>query len=126
MASLDKSNKFGDEREMKAVVNLKDIFGTSKVFKVGELGGKDDMLGGVDATVEKNGKKETIQIKPFNGTEVENELVTVYGTGNVKPYSTDYLVFHDDKRGTLVFRNNNTKIENGRYVFPMDSWINPK
>ena len=126
MASLDKSNKFGDEREIKAVVNLKDIFGTQKVFKVGELGGKDDMLGGVDATVEKDGKKETIQIKPFNGVEKEEDLVTVYGTGNVKPYSTDYLVFHDDKRGTLVFRNNNTKIENGRYVFPMDSWVNPQ
>ena len=55
MASLDKSNKFGDEREIKAVVNMKDIFNTKKVFKVGELGGKDDMIGGIDATVEVDG-----------------------------------------------------------------------
>ena len=126
MASLDKSNKFGDERELKAVINMKDIFGTKKVFKVGELGGKDDMLGGVDATVEQDGQTKTIQIKPFNGFEENEGVVTVFGTGNVKPYSTDYLVFHNDKKGTLVFSNDKTEIQNGRFTFPKDSWINPQ
>jgi Fe-Mn family superoxide dismutase len=126
MASLDKSNKFGDERELKAVINMKDIFGTKKVFKVGELGGKDDMLGGVDATVEQDGQTKTIQIKPFNGFEENEGVVTVFGTGNVKPYSTNYLVFHNDKKGTLVFSNDKTEIQNGRFTFPKESWINPQ
>jgi Fe-Mn family superoxide dismutase len=123
MASLDKTNKFGDEREIKAVVNMKDIFNTKKVFKVGELGGKDDMIGGIDATVEINGETKTIQIKPFNNTEESEGRVTVFGTGNVKPYKTDYMCFHDNSKGTLVFENNDTKIVNGRYTFPIDSLI---
>lgn len=126
MASLDKSNKFGDERELKAVVNMKDIFNTKKVFKVGELGGKDDMIGGVDATVDIDGQTKTIQIKPFNGYEEKDGIITVFGTGNVKPYSTDYIAFHSDNKGTIVFLNNDTKIDNGRFTFPVDSWINPQ
>lgn len=125
MASLDKSNKFGDEKELKAVVNMKDIFNTKKVFKVGELGGKDDMIGGIDATVEVDGQTKSIQIKPFNGTEEEDERITVYGSGNVKSYSTDYIAFHSDSKGTMVFLNDDTKIVNGRYTFPKDSLINP-
>lgn len=125
MASLDKSNKFGDERELKAVINMKDIFKTKKVFKVGELGGKDDMLGGIDATVEIDGQTKTIQIKPFNGHEEKDGVMTIFGTGNVKPYSTDYIAFHNDKLGTIVFLNDKTKIIGGRYVFPTENWINP-
>jgi Fe-Mn family superoxide dismutase len=126
MASLDKSNKFGDERELKAVVNMKDIFNTKKVFKVGELGGKDDMIGGIDATVEIDGQTKTIQIKPFNGHDEEEGRIVVYGTGNVKPYSTDYIAFHSDSKGTIVFKNDDTQIVNGRFTFPVDSWVNPK
>ena len=126
MASLDKSNKFGDEREVNAVEELKKIFGTQEVKKVGELGDKDDMLLGVDAVVTQGGKNETIQIKPFNGyDEVEGKL-TIYGSGNVKPYTTDYIVFHNDKKGTLVFRNDDTVITKGRYTFNRDSWVNPQ
>jgi Fe-Mn family superoxide dismutase len=126
MASLDRSNKFGDERELKAVVNMKDIFNTKKVFKVGELGGKDDMIGGIDATVEIDGQNKTIQIKPFNGYEEEDGRMVVFGTGNVKPYKTDYIAFHNDSKGTIVFANDNTEIKNGRFTFPVDSWVNPK
>ena len=126
MASLDKTNKFGDEREIKAVINMKDIFNTKKVFKVGELGGKDDMIGGIDATVELDGQTSTIQVKPFNNTEESEGRTTVFGTGNVKPYKTDYMCFHSNTKGTLVFKNDDTKIVNGRYTFPSDSLVNPK
>jgi len=117
MAGLDKTNKFGDKREVDAVKDLKDIFKTDKVTKVGELGGVDDMIGGVDATVELDGGLKTMQIKPFNDTKRENGKVTVFGTGNVKPYKTDFLVFQNNKLGTLVFDNSNTQIIDGRYVF---------
>ena len=117
MSGLDKTNKFGDKREVDAVVSLRDIFKTEKVKKVGELGDVDDMIKGIDAIVQLPEGDKTIQIKPFNGVNKRNGKVVVYGTGNVKPYKTDYLVFHSDKLGTVVFENNSTKIVNGRYVF---------
>ena len=126
MASLEKSNKFGDEREVDAVESLKKIFNVDNVTKTGELGGVDDMLAGIDAIVELPEGKKTIQIKPFNGFENNEGVITVFGSGNVKPYSTDYLVFHNNKKGTLVFKNDNTVIERGRYTFPFDSWVNPQ
>ena len=117
MSGLDKTNKFGDKREVDAVVSLKKIFNTSDVKKVGELGDVDDMIKGIDAVVTLPEGTKTIQIKPFNRMNKKDGKVIVYGTGNVKPYKTDYLVFHSDKLGTEVFENKNTKIVNGRYVF---------
>ena len=43
---------------------------------------------------------------------------------NVKRYKVDYLVFHRDNKGTLVFSNKNTNIVNGNYTFPVDDLIN--
>ena len=123
---LDKSNRFGDTREIKAVSDMKKIFNTKKVFKVGELGGKDDMLGGVDATVEENGQTKTIQIKPFNNWEEKDDRIIVYGTGNVKPYSTDYMAFQTDKYGTFVFNVDGMEIIDGRFTFPKEGWVNPQ
>ena len=117
MTGLDKTNKFGDKREVDAVVSLKKIFNTNDVKKVGELGDVDDMIKGIDALVMLPEGTKTIQIKPFNRINKKDGKVIVYGTGNVKPYKTDYLVFHSDKLGTEVFENKNTKIVNGRYVF---------
>ena len=125
MSGLDKTNKFGDKREVDAVVGLKEIFKTDKVKKVGELGDVDDMIGGIDAVVTLNEQTKTMQIKPFNRVSKQNGKVVVYGTGNVKPYKTDFLVFHNNKLGTVVFENSNTKIVNGRYVFKeSDEYIN--
>lgn len=117
MAGLDRTNTFGDIREVNAVEELKKIFNTDQVFKVGELGGKEDMIGGVDAIIKLPDGDKTAQIKPFSEIQTTNGKTTVYGTANVKPYKTDYLVFHNDRLGTLVFDNSNTKIINGQYVF---------
>tara|TARA_R110000803_G_scaffold56969_1_gene114735 strand:- start:23584 stop:25026 length:1443 start_codon:yes stop_codon:yes gene_type:complete len=117
MSGLDKTNRFGDKREVDAVVKLKELFKTDKVKKVGELGGVDDMIKGIDATVDLGEGIKTIQIKPFNRVSNKNGKVIVYGTANVKPYKTDYLVFHNNKLGTKIFDNSSTKIINGRYVF---------
>jgi len=117
MAGLDKTNKFGDKREVDAVEDLKKIFKTDKVTKVGELGGVDDMIGGVDAIVELPEGKKTMQIKPYNDIKNVDGKITVFGTANVKPYKTDFLVFQNNKLGTIVFDNSNTKIIDGRYVF---------
>lgn len=121
MSSLDSNNRFGDETELKAVLNMKKVFNTQEVYKVGELGGVDDMLGGVDAYVVMGDGNKTIQIKPFTHTEEKDGKITVFNTANVKPYKTDYLAFHNNKIGTIVFDNKNTEIVDGLYVFPVES-----
>jgi Fe-Mn family superoxide dismutase len=117
MNTLDKTNKFGDETEISAVVSLKEMFNTKKVFKVGELGNKRDMLDGVDAYVELSEGVKTIQIKPYGYVSKKNEKIIIQQSGNVKHYKTDYIVFHNPKVGTLVFDNQNTQIIDGKYMF---------
>jgi superoxide dismutase, Fe-Mn family len=124
MSGLDTTNKFGDKREVNAVDNLKIIFNTQEVKKVGELGDVNDMIGGIDAIIQTNDGEKTAQIKPFSRTDEKNGIITVYDTGNVKKYKVDYLVFHRDNKGTIVFDNKNTKIVNGNYTFPASDLLN--
>ena len=39
------------------------------------------------------------------------------GTGVIKQYDTDLMIFHHNKKGVMVFDNSNTEIDNGQYVF---------
>jgi Fe-Mn family superoxide dismutase len=121
---MGKLDQKGDKREEKSVKELKKFFNTEKVYKIGGLGNKEDMIKGIDAKVEIDGKTKTIQIKPFNSIEEEEEKIKVIGTGNVKRYKVDYLVFHNDSKGILVFDNSNTEIIDGTYVFDSDSKLN--
>ena len=43
------------------------------------------------------------------------------GTGNVKPYKTDLIMFQKGKN-VLVFRND-VKIIGGKFVFPKDALV---
>jgi superoxide dismutase, Fe-Mn family len=123
MSTLDKTNKYGDETELSAVISLKEIFNTKKVFKVSELGNKKDMLEGVDAYIELPEGVKTTQIKPYGHITKKNGKIIITQSGNVKHYKTDYLVFHNPKIGTLVFENTNTKIVDGKYMFNETSLI---
>ena len=67
--------------------------------------------------IELDGNLKTIQIKPFKEFEEVDEKIKVMGTGNVKDYKTDLMVFHNDKNGILVFDNNETEIIDGVYYF---------
>jgi hypothetical protein len=122
MSTLDSTHRQGDERELQAVIDLKKIFKTNDVFKSGDLGSKEDMIGGVDAYIERPEGNETIQIKPFTNYEEKDGKITVLNTGQVKPYKTDYLVF-SNQRETIVFKNKNTEIINGNFVFPSEDQI---
>ena len=124
MSTLDKKHKEGDDREISAVLQLKNIFKTDEVFKTGDLGSGEDMLGGVDAYVQSPEGTKTIQIKPFGYYKEDDGKITVFKTGQVKPYKTDYMVFNNS-RETIVFKNQNTKIVNGNYVFPVEDQIKP-
>ena len=48
----------------------------------------------------------------------------MFDTGVIKPYKTDWLVFHNSKKGVMVFDNSNTEIIGGRYVFNKEDLYN--
>jgi hypothetical protein len=47
----------------------------------------------------------------------------IMGTGNVKKYKTDWIIFSKNNKELLVFDNKNGKIIGGNYVFPEDTLI---
>jgi Fe-Mn family superoxide dismutase len=122
IATLNNTNEFGQKIENQAVKVLKQIYGDEHVTKIGRLGSSQDMLGGVDVEIIANGKTYTAQIKPFAGRDLLDDKYTIYGTANVKPYKTDWLIFTNNKK-ILVFDNSKTKIVNGNYTIPKESLI---
>lgn len=117
------TNKRGDEREDATIKDLKKIFKTDKVRKIGGLGNEQDMISGVDAIVEIGGVEKTIQIKPFVTTkDLSQTTVMVLGSSAVKKYNTDFMAFNN-QNSTIVFQNDKTKIIDGNYVFNKDSQI---
>ena len=120
---LKQTNRLGDIREDNTIIQLKKIFNTDEVKKIGGLGSEQDMISGVDAIVIENGVEKTIQIKPFSSIRKfsYNEVV-IYGVSNPKKYTTDYIAFNNGDT-TIVFKNNSTKIIDGNYVFEKSSQI---
>lgn len=123
MRILTQTDSWGQKREDETVKILKKKFGDENVTAIGKLGSKEDMIDGVDCEITINGTKHTSQIKPFiSFKKIDNELV-VYGSANVKKYKTDWLIFTKNNKEVLVFRNKNTKIIEGNYVFPSKDLI---
>jgi pentose-5-phosphate-3-epimerase len=105
------------------VVKLKTIFGDDNVSKIGKLGSKDDMIGGIDCEIKVDGQLKTSQIKPFTGIKKEGGNIIILGSGNVKNYKTDWLIFAKNNKEVLVFDNKDTKIVGGMFVFPENNLI---
>jgi Fe-Mn family superoxide dismutase len=120
---IGKLDKQGDKREDRTIKDLKKHFNTDKVFKVGGLGNREDMVKGIDAKINLGGKEETIQIKPFKYFKVDGDKIQIFGTGNVKNYNVDYLVFQNNQKGIKIFDNSETKIINGVYTFPKEKML---
>jgi len=120
---LKETDQRGEKREDDTVIQLKKIFKTDKVEKIGGLGNEEDMISGVDAIIDVNGERKTAQIKPFSYTkDISDNEVMVFGASAPKKYKTDFIVFNNPSR-TLVFKNQGTKILDGNYVFPKESEI---
>ena len=118
MKILTQTDSWGQKREDVTVEILKKKFGNDNVMGIGKLGSREDMIGGIDCEIIVNGKKHTSQIKPFSSIKkIENEI-HVFGSANVKKYSTDWLIFTKNNKDVVIFRNKNTKIIDGQYVFP--------
>jgi Fe-Mn family superoxide dismutase len=117
ISTLGRTNMFGEKTEEFAVKKLKEKFGDDNVIKVGRLGSTEDAIGGIDAQITIDGETKTAQIKPFSNYEEKNDKFIVYGTANVKPYKTDWIVFYNNKLGVLIFDNHKTKISGGNFTF---------
>jgi hypothetical protein len=81
------------------------------------------MIGGVDCEVVTSSGLKTGQIKPFQNVKDDGNNMTIYGSGSVTPYKTDWIIFMNNQNKILVFKNDNTKIVNGNFVFPKNDLI---
>jgi len=123
MMVLGQTHAWGQRREDTTVEILKKQFGEDNVNAVGKLGSSEDMIGGVDCEIIVDGVTKTAQIKPFGSISEEHHFIIVLGSGNVKKYKTDWLIFSKNNKEILIFENNNTTIINGNFVFPEKSLI---
>lgn len=124
ISTLSKTNMFGEKTENQSIGLLKNKFGDNNVVKIGKLGSSQDMLGGVDAEITVNGKIHSAQIKPFTHYKYLDGRYVFYGTANVKPYKTDWLIFTNKNDEMLIFDNKHTKIVGGNYSFNEEDLIN--
>jgi hypothetical protein len=123
MMVLGQTHAWGQKREDTTVEILKKQFGKDNVNAVGKLGSSEDMIGGIDCEIIVDGVTKTAQIKPFGSISEEHHFIIVLGSGNVKKYKTDWLIFSKNNKEILIFENNNTTIINGNFVFPEKSLI---
>lgn len=122
MMVLGQTHAWGQKREDNTIIKLKNLFGESNVNPIGKLGGVQDMIGGVDCEVITEETTKTAQIKPFSYIKTSNGVTYVMGSGNVKKYNTDWIIFSKNDK-TIIFKNNNTNIVNGNFVFPESNLI---
>lgn len=122
MNTLNRTHALGEKRETDTLGRLKKKFGEKNVIKIGGLGSKEDMVQGIDITVNMDGKEYTAQVKPFSKLINSNGNIIAIDTGNVKKYNTDWLIFTNNT-ATKVFDNKNTQIIDGNYVFPESALI---
>jgi len=118
MVVLGQTHAWGQKREDSTVTILKKQFGQNNVNAIGKLGSKEDMIGGIDCEIIIDGVTKTAQIKPFTSISEEHHFIIVLGSGNVKKYKTDWLIFSKNNKEILIFENNNTTIVDGNFVFP--------
>ncbi len=123
MMVLGRTNAWGQKTEDTTVGILKKKFGEDNVNAVGKLGSSEDMIGGIDCEIIIDGVTKTAQIKPFTSISEEHHFIVVLGSGNVKKYKTDWLIFSKNNKEILIFDNNDTTIVDGNFVFPEKSLI---
>ena len=123
MATLGSTNALGDLIEEYAVKRMKEVYGEDNVKKIGNLGNSDDALKGIDCQVKINDKILTAQIKPYKSFDIQDGVYIMNDTGQVKDYSTDWLVFAKNGVDVYVFDNSKTKIIGGKFVIPTNNLI---
>lgn len=123
MMVLGQTHAWGQKREDTTIEILKKEFGDNNVKAVGKLGSSEDMIGGIDCEITIDDKVITAQIKPFTHIITNDGNSMVMGSGNVKKYQTDWIIFAKNNKEVLVFDNKNSKIIDGNFVFPEENLI---
>lgn len=122
MRSLTSTDQAGEKREEITVAIMNKFFGPSaKIEKRGKLGDESDMLKGIDLIMKKDGKELTGQVKPYRERIEKDNNIILKGTGKVKVYNTDLMIFQKG-RNVMVF-NKKPNIISGNFVFPKDALI---
>jgi len=121
LKALSETDAAGNKREDYVISVLKRHMDSSSNFeKIGELGNEEDMKG-VDVKITQDGKTLTGQIKPFKERIDKDKTITLKGTGKVKTYKTDWMIFQKG-RNVLVF-DKKPNIISGNFVFPKESLL---
>ena len=123
MMVLGQTHAWGQKREDTTIEILKKQFGGTNVTAVGKLGSREDMIDGIDCEISLDGITKTAQIKPFTHFITEDGFIIVMGSGNVKKYHTDWIIFAKNNKEVLIFNNKHSKIKEGNFVFPEENLI---
>jgi Fe-Mn family superoxide dismutase len=114
----------GQKSENSVSKKIDSYFGDSvKVTNVGGHGSRMDAQKGIDLIVDKDGKSFTAQIKPYSDILVSDSKIVIKSSGNVKHYSTDWLIFFNPKTDKILIFKNDGKIVEGNYVLPQNSLL---
>jgi Fe-Mn family superoxide dismutase len=114
----------GEKSEDNASKKIENYFeGAATVEKISGHGQKKDAFKGIDLIINLNGKKHTAQVKPYSTYSIINGKIELLDTGNVKPYSVDWLVFSNPKSNKILIFKNDPLESSDQYVFNIDSLI---
>ena len=114
----------GQKSEDDVSSKITKYFGSeSSVEKIGGHGEKNDAFKGIDLIVNIGERKYTAQVKPFSNMKNEDGKITVYDTGNVKPYNVNWLIFINTKSNKILIFENNPVKDHHQYVFDESSLI---
>lgn len=116
--------KRGQKSENNAEIKLKEYFGKEvKISHIGGHGVKKDAFKGVDISIHMDGKTYTAQIKPYSTTKIDNDVISLLDTGNVKKYDVDWMIFsHPKTNRILIFKNDPISTQD-MYSFNLSSLI---
>jgi Fe-Mn family superoxide dismutase len=114
----------GQKSEDEVLDKFKKYFGDSaKLEKLGGHGQKIDAFKGEDLAITLNGKRYRTQVKPYSSITKEKNTITVKDTGNVQPYSVDWMIFINTKTNKILIFDNKPIKNHNQYVFNDSSLI---
>jgi Fe-Mn family superoxide dismutase len=114
----------GQKSEDEVLDKFKKYFGDStKLEKLGGHGKKIDAFKGEDVAVTLNGKRYRTQVKPYSSITKEGNTITLKDTGNVQPYSVDWMIFINTKTNKILIFDNKPIKNHNQYVFNDSSLI---
>jgi Fe-Mn family superoxide dismutase len=114
----------GQKSEDEVLDKFQKYFGDSaKLEKLGGHGQKIDAFKGEDLAITLNGKRYRTQVKPYSSITKENNTITVKDTGNVQPYSVDWMIFINTKTNKILIFDNKPIKNHNQYVFNDSSLI---